>query len=108
MNTQPEALRLAEQLETEWGDDCELEAAAAELRRLHEENERNKTTIKEWLQANAPGGWIDELRALNQELLESLHECLGAVEGLEAKAKIWSGIANKARAAIAKAEANYG
>lgn len=35
MNKLPETLRLAEQLETEWGDDCELDKAAAELRRLH-------------------------------------------------------------------------
>ena len=48
MTEQPEALRLAEQLETEWGDDCELEAAAAELRRLY---------------------------ALNAELLEALRKC---------------------------------
>ena len=40
MNKQPEALRLAEQLETEWGDDCELDKAAAELRRLHEVNQK--------------------------------------------------------------------
>ena len=35
MNTQPEALRLAEQLEAEWPEDCDTEAISAELRRLH-------------------------------------------------------------------------
>jgi len=37
VNEQPEALRLAEMLETEWPEDCDTNAAAAELRRLHEE-----------------------------------------------------------------------
>ena len=39
MEKQPEALRLAEQLETEWPEDCDTRAIAAELRRLHAENE---------------------------------------------------------------------
>jgi hypothetical protein len=39
MTTQPEALRLAEQLETEWPEDCDTNAIAAELRRLFQENE---------------------------------------------------------------------
>jgi hypothetical protein len=39
MEKQPEALRLAEQLETEWPEDCDTGAIAAELRRLHAENE---------------------------------------------------------------------
>lgn len=39
MEQQPEALRLAEQLETEWPEDCDTDAIAAELRRLHAENE---------------------------------------------------------------------
>ena len=46
MTTQPEALRLAEQLETEWGDDCELDKAAAELRRLHEVNQELLEVLK--------------------------------------------------------------
>jgi hypothetical protein len=35
----PLALRLAEQLETEWPEDCDTNAIAAELRRLFQENE---------------------------------------------------------------------
>ena len=46
MTTQPEALRLAEQLETEWGDDCELDKAAAELRRLHEVNQELLSALR--------------------------------------------------------------
>ncbi len=47
MEEQPEALRLAEQLETEWPEDCDTGAIAAELRRLHAENERLKLEIVE-------------------------------------------------------------
>lgn len=52
MTTQPEPLRLAEQLETEWGDDCELDKAAAELRRLYalnQEWERNRIAFEQAL-----------------------------------------------------------
>jgi hypothetical protein len=52
MNEQPEALRLAEHLELnathQRGDDRHL--AAAELRRLHEENERLRKALKKYSQ----------------------------------------------------------
>jgi uncharacterized protein with von Willebrand factor type A (vWA) domain len=38
MTQQTEALRLAEQLETEWPEDCDTHAIAAELRRLEAVN----------------------------------------------------------------------
>ena len=36
---QPEALRLADELESEWFADYDIQNAAAELRRLHEVNQ---------------------------------------------------------------------
>jgi hypothetical protein len=36
---QPEALRLADELETDWFSDYDLQNAAEELRRLHEVNQ---------------------------------------------------------------------
>lgn len=98
-NKQSDALRVAVLLEVHYGvgDKCLEQQAAAELRLLHDLLGKANALCRIRSNENA------RLHALNQELLESLHECLGAVEGLEAQAKIWSGIANKARAAIAKA-----
>lgn len=47
MTTQPTALRLAEQCETEWPEDCDMDAIAAELRRLHEANKELLEALKE-------------------------------------------------------------
>ena len=100
MNTQPqsrsdvEALRLAEQLETEWGDDCELEAAAAELRRLHS-RELHYEMIDHQNKL---------LHALNQELLEALKHAASCVQDdylPDMMGHDWDDV-------IAKAEANHG
>jgi hypothetical protein len=49
--TQPEALRLAEKIDLEWRNDAlnydTALDAAAELRRLHKENERLKLELEE-------------------------------------------------------------
>ena len=83
MSTQPEALRLADELDTEishsystWQSELRSHPAADELRRLH---------------------------ALNAELLVALRELVDATD--EHAAMCGTSIANKARAAIAKAEA---
>jgi hypothetical protein len=48
MSTQPEALRLADQLEGEWTQVVHMMQAAAELRRLHELNQKLLETL-EWI-----------------------------------------------------------
>lgn len=80
MSKQTEVQRLIQHMDDEWPEDWDGNAIRAELRRLHEENERRKATIKDWLRANAPGGWIDELRTLNADLLEALLSALPFVE----------------------------
>ena len=47
MSAQPEALRLADQLDTEWPEDCEVHAAATELRRLHALNQELVKALKD-------------------------------------------------------------
>jgi len=101
MSNQPEALMLADEL----ADYSEgpytavvLEQAAAELRRLHAENEELRRCaeveeVEKYAAANR------RLYALNGELLESLKECLNCEFAVTDKAAI-----SKARAAIAKAE----
>lgn len=93
-DTKPEALRLADELETDWFSDYDLQNASEELRRLH---------------------------SLNQELLEALKEICGCPQfvdeatvpkaGIEAAPQqvvINMSVAlvrlRKAKAAIAKAE----
>lgn len=53
MNEQPEALRLAELLSTHYNIYVDTVEAAAELRRLHAENEQLRVSR----QASAPDGW---------------------------------------------------
>jgi hypothetical protein len=48
MSTQPEALRLADQLEGEWTQVVHMMQAAAELRRLHDLNQKLLETL-EWI-----------------------------------------------------------
>ena len=67
MTDQPEALRLANELG--WVPDALADEAAAELRRLHHENERLHQ-INESHEMNEIQ--IADLKAVNQELLEAL------------------------------------
>jgi hypothetical protein len=63
MSTQPEALRLADALEAYWGADLGHDRerqAAAELRRLHAENERLTNLCYDYT------GQITALRAAEQ------------------------------------------
>ena len=66
MADQPEALRLADRLDL-WGDQGDLLEAAAELRRLHAENERIGPLAERVL----------ELKAQRDALLEALKEAMG-------------------------------
>lgn len=108
MTTQPEALRLADELE-----DCRVplpleRKAAAELRRLYAEIERLRDASVGYSQQtmDAVVREREKLREANAELLEALKELLalpdydGTVETSTARREA----KHKARAAIAKAE----
>jgi hypothetical protein len=60
MSTQPEALRLADRLEGRYALHPEVQQAAAELRRLHAENERLEKLCYDCL------GELTALRAAKQ------------------------------------------
>ena len=80
---QPEALRLADELESEgdsWFRERDAEAAT-ELRRLHAENEDFRATIDHMTCENA--GQIGEIVALKEqrdELLEALRDCMRRID----------------------------
>ena len=122
MNTKPEALRLAEQLES----DCDpllhlVKPAAAELRRLHEVNQGWEIKAANWLAspdaAQKLEGYreltqrVNQLESLNAELLEALEIILDSrpFVGMNPKATVGSPYAVEwnvhtiAREAIAKA-----
>lgn len=62
MTTQPEALKLADYLES-----CDLPEAAAEIRRLHEVNQKLLAIIQELIDIEGPqpgtAAWADKARA---------------------------------------------
>ena len=102
MSEQPTALRLAEHLESElpMGWMVKERAAAAELRRLHEENQKLQQQLGE-----AVWNYGEKVRA-NQELLEALRV---AVDSDLGSLWVWPDSAKEtwmknARAAIAKGE----
>lgn len=112
-----EALRLADELQAisknPWAKPWErfLEAAA-ELRRLHAENERlHQINWSHEVKLSVRGYeiQIEDLRAVNAELLEALKLALyahGVVLLSDPPQEAWKvyGVEQKARAAIAKAE----
>ena len=116
MSEKPTALRLADNLDylVEIGDYAGTATdAAAELRRLHEENQKLHQQLGE-----AVWNYGEKVRA-NQELLEALKLALGALEYIHKGANnqgphtgiSWRCVSNKAepsitaiRAAIAKGE----
>jgi mevalonate kinase len=64
MNTQPEALRLAELLENSLKATFNTEEAAAELRRLHEVNQELLKALKAFMPGAEAMGWnTDKARA---------------------------------------------
>ena len=108
MTTQPEALRLADLIEedpmTTWGYREASHAAAAELRRLHAENERLHQINQSHEMKLSVRGYelqIEDLKAVNQELLEALIHIGFAAMDITCERKT---IRDAARAAIAKAE----
>jgi hypothetical protein len=79
-NTKPEALRLADELESEWFADYDIQNAAAELRRLHEVNQELLEALKAILENDGGIG----------------SKCFNAIRLFDAR--------DRAQAAIAKAE----
>jgi hypothetical protein len=78
MNTQPEALRLADELESEWFADYDLQNAVAELRRLHgvekDRDDWKESTILANQRFKLAEEKLSGLHEQNQELLEALKE----------------------------------
>jgi len=96
MSKQPEALRLAEWFEGGYGG-CESEAAA-ELRRLHEENQKLQQQLGE-----SVWNYGEKVRT-NQELLAALKELVAQHEASFFTAQVSGAAMTNARAAIAKGE----
>lgn len=98
---QPEALRLADELESEgdsWFRERDAEAAA-ELRRLHAENEDYGATCDHLIRENAEHiGEIVALKEQRDELLEALKAVTTADDVV-----FYGSALHNARAAIAKA-----
>ena len=103
VNKQPEALRLADSYEAT-GLSGHIKAAA-ELRRLHAENEDFRATIDHLIRENAEQiGEIVALKEQRDELLEALHLALEYWAHREQRYKNRSPVwVQKSRAAIAKA-----
>ena len=82
MSDQPTALRLAEKLGDYGGCTlAQMDAAAAELRRLHAENEALKAELMEQARVNGMGSERESrLMALNAELLEALKHAAECVQ----------------------------
>ena len=117
MSEQPEALRLADALNCATDDDCgycQPCVIAAELRRLHAENERLHQINQSHEMKLSVRGYelqIEDLKAAVAELLETLRDATDAIEHwgsysseyFQQKWDLHSDI-NAARAAIARAE----
>ncbi len=101
---QPEALRLAKILEDHYFY-SDTNEAAAELRRLHAENEDFRATCDHLTRENAEQiGEIVALKAQRDELLEALHLALEYWAHREQRYKNRSPVwVQKSREAIAKA-----
>ena len=91
MSKQPEARRLAHNLDSEDVDLCNLPDAAAELRRLHDVELHLKQVER----------GFDKLHALNAELVGALASIVGRHEGDAIVAT--KGNLKEARAALKKA-----
>jgi hypothetical protein len=122
MTEKSEALRLAQELDAYHTMACHKQSAA-ELRRLHAENERlHQINQSHEMKLSVRGYEIQiedlrlahaELHALNGELLEALKLALSAHGVMllsDPPQEAWKtyGVEQKARAAIAKAEGGQG
>ena len=97
MSEQPEALRLADVLEDIFIPVIvDRQQAAAELRRLHEENQKLQQQLGE-----SVWNYGEKVRA-NQELLEALKTVMG--DANHGQNMTWAQRCSQARAAITKGE----
>ena len=110
-NKQPEALRLADNLETLRMNTATNDQAAAELRRLHTVNQQWKEKAATWLASPEAAARLDGYRDLAQQLNDALMQKDALVEALkvaierdEAGVTMTSGQMQDARAALAKAQ----
>ena len=94
MSEKPEALRLADLLESDFIRSPTMLNAAAELRRLHQEHEEDQKVIAVWR------GRTQRAEAQRDALLEALKRLMGGTTTMEDAMEA----AKQARAAIAKAE----
>ena len=103
-----EAVRLAAILEDEKMHSMAIDTeAAAELRRLHAENEALKVELHEQARVNGMGSEREaRLMTLNAELVEALRDLEWAASGVEYMESEYANELNKARAALAKVEAS--
>jgi hypothetical protein len=100
MNTQPEALRLADLIDkVPYRGTHE---AAAELRRLHALNQEWERKAATWLASPEAAQRLDGLQALNAELLEALKLAHCLLSGANMNRAV---VERKVRAAFHKAEA---
>jgi hypothetical protein len=95
MDQQPEALRLADELETAWKDMEGCAEFAAELRRLHQSEREG------WRYANELEQERKRLHSVNAQLLEALEEIVRDYSYHFRQGNPWG---DKARAAIAAAK----
>ena len=102
MNTQPEALRLAEWLEDQYDPTHNQEKAAAELRRLHAENEalRKELRMEQTISFRVQ---MQGYAAQRDALLEALKRVVGFWDRLNFDGSAINNLHADARAAIAKA-----
>ena len=103
MTQEPEALRLAAKMDLMLGWDC-CKEAAAEVRRLHAENERMASELSRPMSSEATVILHDNrrLRNINRQLLEALRQIV-ELHG-QWNNGVWA--ANIARAAIKAAKQN--
>jgi len=104
--TQPEALRLADFLDDQYDPSHNLEEAADELRRLHDEtlmlNSAYQSACKIISEQDKK---LVELETVNQELRKALREAaLALAHATETMPVVYDDDYNRVSAAIAKAE----
>ena len=104
---QPEALRLADVLDDE-GDSWWDEQAAAELRRLHEENQQWQEKCNTYIQIHdAVVKDNERLHEMNAELVEALEKALYGLKyhtSQTGSLRLTNGVMQVVNDALAKAE----
>lgn len=103
-NKQPEAIRLADDLETLRMNTATNDQAAAELRRLHTVNQQWEEKAATWLASPEAAARLDGYRDLAQQLNNALMQKDALVEALTIFVQHFGDPFQCARAALAKAQ----